>query len=259
MKCPKCGYMNDDNAMVCNLCGEITKKPQISGGANQKALICNAFPPIFIKPNTQYTVGRERSNSIVLVNDLVSRYHSTFIVDNDGITFVEDRGSRNGTLLNGVRIRERAKLKLDDKVTVGSYNIFYKNLNTTQAEQMPPGLADGTTLALGALGGPDGMVGSLAHMTMTELFTTLEYNAKTGLLSISHASDEGHVHFRDGNIIQASFKGLANLDAVYALLGLKEGVFEFVSKDLDGMSNELPLTTQQILLEYARNLDERQT
>lgn len=257
MKCPKCGYMNDDNSMVCNLCGEIIKKSSLNAGGQDRALICNAFPPIFIKPNTQYTIGRERSNSIVLVNDLVSRFHSCLIVDNEGAVFAEDRGSRNGTLVNGVRIRERTKLKIDDKVTVGSYNIFYKNLNVAQAEQIPMGLADGTTLALGALGGPDGMVGSLSHMSMTELFTTLEYNAKTGLLSVSQASDEGKVFFRDGNILQADFKGFKNLDAVYALLRLKEGVFEFVNKDLVDMQSMIPLTTQQILLEYARNLDER--
>lgn len=202
------------------------------------------------------SVGK-KSNAIVLVNDLVSRYHSAIIIDAEGLASVEDRGSRNGTLVNGVKIRERTALKLDDKVTIGSYNIFYKNLSTSQAEDMPAGLADGTTLALGALGGPDGMVGSLSHMSMTELFTTLEYNGKTGILSISHSDAEGKVFFKDGNIIRCEYKGLLNLEAIYRLLKLQEGVFEFVAKDLSSRPSEIPLTTQQILLEYARGLDKR--
>ena len=100
------------------------------------------------------------------------------------------------------------------------------------------------------------MVGSLSHMSMTELYTTLEYNGKTGVLSVSHSDAEGKVYFKDGNSIRCEYKEMLNLDAIYALLKLTEGVFEFVAKDLSSMPSELNLTTQQILLEYARNLDE---
>lgn len=220
----------------------------------QYALTSNAFPPIPLQKNTLYTIGRDQGNTIVLIDDLVSRFHSSILVDIDGNVFVEDRNSRNGTLLNGNRIRQRTQLQIDDKVTVGTYQIFFKNL-TTAPKQPNLDEISSTTLALNDLGSPDGMVGTLQLMSITELFTTLEYNEKTGVLLILHGGYEGSLYFRKGNIIRAEFKTLKNLDAVFAILALTEGTFEFKAQELGGMPSEIPLTTQQIFIEYARSLN----
>jgi pSer/pThr/pTyr-binding forkhead associated (FHA) protein len=219
------------------------------------ALICTAFPPIYLERNVQYTIGREQNNSIVLINDLISRNHSAIIIDLQGNAFLEDKGSRNGTMLNGIRIQKRTPLKSDDKITIGSYHIFYKEISTSPTENFIQPV-ETTTLALGELGGPDGMVGNLGQMKPTELFTTLSYNEKTGVLTISDHESEGSVYFRLGNPIQAHYKHWKHLDAIFNLLSLKEGIFDFIPKDISKFSSEIPLTTQQILLEYARKISQ---
>lgn len=223
--------------------------------SSQHALTCTAFPPIPLQPNTLYHVGRDASNTIVLIDDLVSRFHSSILVSPQGQVYVEDRNSRNGTMVNGNRIRQRTELQLDDKVTIGTYQIFYKNLATQKPFSTDE--LTSTTMALDDLGSPDGMVGTLQLMSMTELFTTLEYNEKTGVLMVISGLKEGKVYFFHGNILRASFGQETNLPAIFQILGLQEGTFEFQTQDLNGVPAEIPLTTQQIFLEYARSLDQQ--
>ncbi|MEK7485969.1 MAG: FHA domain-containing protein [Planctomycetota bacterium] len=220
----------------------------------QYALTSNAFPPIPLQKNTLYTIGRDQGNTIVLIDDLVSRFHASILVDLEGKVFVEDRNSRNGILLNGNKVRQRTLLQVDDKITVGTYQIFFKNLTTAPKSSNLDEISS-TTMALNDLGSPDGMVGTLQLMSVTELFTTLEYNEKTGLLLIFNGVNEASLYFRKGNIIRAEFKNLRNLDAVFSILSFLEGTFEFKSQEFEGMPNEIPLTTQQIFIEYARSLN----
>lgn len=63
-------------------------------------------------------LGRNETNHIVLSVDLVSRVHA-MIYEKDGIYYVRDLQSRNGTYLNGERIEEDTALHDGDTVKVG--------------------------------------------------------------------------------------------------------------------------------------------
>ncbi|MEK7485698.1 MAG: DUF4388 domain-containing protein, partial [Planctomycetota bacterium] len=219
------------------------------------ALVSNEFSPIYLNPG-QYTIGREQNNSIVLSDVAVSKLHTVLTVDLYGQVFIEDQGSKNKTLVNGIPIEGVVPLQLGSKITIGKFNIFYKDLNTAQLRKIPKTFLNHETVTL-KYDGKNAMIGSLSSMSITELFTTLESNQKTGILTVTDGVNEGRVFFREGKVIRCEFRGILNMNCIYKILKLKEGGFEFASKELNRMPDEIPLTTQQILFEFARNMDER--
>lgn len=64
------------------------------------------------------TIGRSRSNGIVLDDMLVSRRHVIITAEDDGL-LLRDLGSRNGTFVNGRRI-EQAQLEEGDRIGIGA-------------------------------------------------------------------------------------------------------------------------------------------
>jgi len=83
----------------------------------------------------QYAVGRNASCQIILDDALVSRRHALITVEGDEI-FVEDLQSRNGVLVNGVRIPEPTHLELGDVITIGSHELHLLQGYET-VERMP--------------------------------------------------------------------------------------------------------------------------
>ena len=69
----------------------------------------------------QYTIGKEKSNDIVIDNDItVSRSHAVLFEDNNGNVFISDSNSTNGTYVNGTRIKQKQKLNQLDVLKVGN-------------------------------------------------------------------------------------------------------------------------------------------
>lgn len=64
------------------------------------------------------TLGRARSNSIVLDDMLVSRHHARISADDQGL-IIEDLGSRNGTFVNGRRV-QTTRLHEGDRIGIGA-------------------------------------------------------------------------------------------------------------------------------------------
>jgi pSer/pThr/pTyr-binding forkhead associated (FHA) protein len=75
------------------------------------------------------TIGREPTNQIVVDDPEVSREHAAVLpVGRDHI--LEDRGSANGTFVNGARV-ERRILKHGDVIALGRFNLRYLNPRAT--------------------------------------------------------------------------------------------------------------------------------
>jgi pilus assembly protein CpaF len=71
-------------------------------------------------------VGRSaEGNTVRLSTRNVSRHHARFTVV-DGVPFVEDSGSLNGTFVNGVRLRSRRRLRDGDLVRIGDHAVLVK-------------------------------------------------------------------------------------------------------------------------------------
>ena len=69
-------------------------------------------------PKGEFLIGRSGVCHLVLDDPSVSRIHVAIINDGQHL-YVEDRGSRNGVLVNNALTRERLKLKDGDQISVG--------------------------------------------------------------------------------------------------------------------------------------------
>lgn len=69
-------------------------------------------------PDDSLTIGRSRSNSIVLDDMLVSRRHVVITADEEGL-LLRDLGSRNGTFVNARRV-EQTHLHEGDRIGIGA-------------------------------------------------------------------------------------------------------------------------------------------
>lgn len=97
----------------------------------------------------ELAIGRAEGNDLRIEKPAVSRRHAV-IVRTEGRFFVEDRGSFNGTFLNGVRIQPGVRLPLrhGDRIGLGSEGVVFSAPaqlsdleQTTSLQELPPPLA----------------------------------------------------------------------------------------------------------------------
>src|SRR5881409_1053009 len=94
------------------------------------------MPKIFLKFNEQVlkeipldkprlTIGRKPDNDLVIDNPAVSGHHA-LIFSEEGVFFIEDLGSINGTFVNDAKIHKE-KLKNSDRVALGAHVLIYQD------------------------------------------------------------------------------------------------------------------------------------
>lgn len=69
-------------------------------------------------------VGRDKDNSVVVADQKVSRQHASLTPIEDTFIII-DRGSANGTYLNGVLISQPVRLKDNDRITIGDTTFLF--------------------------------------------------------------------------------------------------------------------------------------
>jgi len=128
MKCPKCARPNDAEADRCSACGAalaIATLEVIQGDLPEKIF--------FLKPRN-YSVGRARTNELVVSEPSISKSHAR-IVYVDGHFFVEDLSSTHGVYVDGLKI-DRALLKAASELQLGSVTLRYASLAETSTDQI---------------------------------------------------------------------------------------------------------------------------
>ncbi|MDE3196054.1 MAG: SpoIIE family protein phosphatase [Acidobacteriota bacterium] len=82
---------------------------------------------------SRITLGRSSSADLAFPDDNgLSRQH--LAIENDGAGWtISDLGSKNGTILNGVRVAERTLLKSGDRVMAGHLVLIYDAVGTRQS------------------------------------------------------------------------------------------------------------------------------
>jgi hypothetical protein len=88
-------------------------------------------------------IGRDPDCHVTLDDPLVSRKHARILVSTDRVV-VEDLGSRNGVLLNGVSIRKPTPLRNADRMYVGTQCFVY-----CEVDEIPPSMPSRPTAELG--------------------------------------------------------------------------------------------------------------
>src|SRR5579883_3285708 len=88
-----------------------------------------------LKPGAN-SVGRQSTNSIPLKDSTLSRLHCEVILAGTVATLL-DKGSRNGTLLNGKKV-EAQVLQPGDKIQIGATVLWYEKKNVAAEKPAPP-------------------------------------------------------------------------------------------------------------------------
>ena len=101
-----------------------------------------------------------------------------------------------------------------------------------------------------------GMQGKLDDYNLIDIVQTLEQNKKTGVLTMYHGRDEGRIWFKDGEIYDARFRNIEDINAILKLMTWMEGDFtmSFTQEDYE---RKIMVDNQQILLDAIQYLDER--
>jgi hypothetical protein len=81
----------------------------------------------------QFLIGRSTDCQLSVDDPLVSRRHARLLVTDEAV-YVEDLGSRNGVLVDGVRIDGRYRLRDGSRVTVGA-----QEMTIVDAQRAPTG------------------------------------------------------------------------------------------------------------------------
>jgi len=70
-------------------------------------------------------IGRNRQNDVVLNDNLIGRNHAMLQQSGDGLFYITDLGSRNGTFVNGVRLAGPVTLRPADRVGIGNHEFIF--------------------------------------------------------------------------------------------------------------------------------------
>ncbi|MCA9601911.1 MAG: DUF4388 domain-containing protein, partial [Myxococcales bacterium] len=97
--------------------------------------------------------------------------------------------------------------------------------------------------------------GTLADMALVDLLQTIDVSRKSGVLRVSSTAGDGHLWFRDGQVVDAETKNLTGALAIYRILTWNEGSFELTFGRVD-RKGVLDMSTQALLLEGMRRIDE---
>lgn len=83
------------------------------------------------------TVGRSSQCTVPIREASLSRQHCEIVLKPDGVATLVDKGSMNGTLLNGKRVWEQA-LTPGDRITIGQVTLWYEVKKTAPAAAPAP-------------------------------------------------------------------------------------------------------------------------
>jgi pSer/pThr/pTyr-binding forkhead associated (FHA) protein len=226
--------------------------------------------PVHISANGKVTVGRADTNSLVLTEPRVSRFHAQIDFLQQSQTYaVSDMGSSNGTYVNGHKLRpldDAHQLANWDKIRMASCVFtarFVDDPEIIKREFKELGarvhleateLIDVATLQSSAH--QASISGDLEHLYAVELFQMFENARKTGILTLATDIGNGRFAFDNGQIIAAEFGSLVDDFAVFESLKISRGTFSFTSLREITEKQRITTVTTILLMEGCRLLDE---
>jgi len=232
--------------------------------ADELAYFVDWYPnkPVELKRDKVYRLGRGGGNEFFLPDYHASRVHAELRWN--GSAFVlKDLNSSNGTFVNGEQVTER-ELKPGDEIQIGSHVLRLRAESPARVaeefERQCREVQEWQTV-ISRRPAEGGLSGTIKDVRLSEVLQVLESGRKTGRLSIASAGAEGSIYVKDGRVVAADFsttdgsRTLADHEAVYSMLALDEGVFEFFGEDVS-FEPRIRESTQSLLIEGMRRLDE---
>lgn len=97
--------------------------------------------------------------------------------------------------------------------------------------------------------------GSLNELPLADIVQLVAVSGKTGMFSMTRASEKGYVYLQNGQITHAKVGETEGEDAIYALALWSQGTFQF-SPGVESESHTISRSNTNLLLEAARRSDE---
>ena len=217
-----------------------------------------------VLPFEEVVLGRDEECEIILDEDPVSRKHAKLLYHGSQPELL-DLGSTNGTFLNGKRVH-RAFLTDSSRVQVGSSNFVVEAAKDVTIESPPDGSVTPNGLASllqksknRSTPSPQqasAISGRLSELRLPSLLQMIESDRATGTLVILHGGQEGKLHIHQGVVRHASLDRASGLKALYRLMALDEGGFEFYIPGRNPGFDTVAGDMQKHLLEAMRQKDE---
>ena len=97
--------------------------------------------------------------------------------------------------------------------------------------------------------------GSLNELPLSDIVQLVAVSGKTGMFSMTRASEKGYVYLQNGQITHAKLGDVEGDDAIYALALWNQGTFQF-SPGVESDARTISRSNTNLLLEAARRSDE---
>jgi hypothetical protein len=239
-----------DNGPVTSAVG----KPSM--GASTWLFISRHQPALFLNGETiplssdrEYIIGRDPDTCSIVINDeRVSRKHAA-IYARGGRYFIKDFGSVNGTMVNRERIGSPIGLLPGDEIGVSTQKLLFVLHDQVLGSSTGPAAQKQSHFS-----------GLLRALRIPDLIQLLYGTQQTGMLTIEDLDGEpGRAYFAAGEIISAHYRNKADEEAVYAMVTIKDGHFEFLNENTPPPPKTIRNRTMPLLLEACRRADEGAT
>jgi pSer/pThr/pTyr-binding forkhead associated (FHA) protein len=213
-----------------------------------------------LRPNREIIIGRSSDLDMVLVEDMVSRKHAKITTD-DHVVTIQDLGSTNGTFVNGEKVR-KADLKDGDRILIGTSIIkivFVDGENTSHLTETEARSKMAVAANKRSASSPKSMAGSIEEIPLPDLLQLLSTSKKSGVLVVHSDRHVGKTFFRKGQIYFASIENQFNIGprkAMVRMLAWSHGNFELEPPDETAVLEEMDDSTEGLLIEGMRQLDE---
>lgn len=207
--------------------------------------------PIDLKPAESFTIGRSQHCNLTIPSPKVSRQHAE-IYWRGSQPFIRDKGSQNGTRIQGKRVSEKA-LEDGDEITIGPFICTYRMVDGVGSVGKVNESLDSMVRTEVMIG--DALAGTFDSMNPFELLQTLNFNQKTGTLEVFTPDNDAIVCFQDGNPTWAEAGSVLGDEALLQMLTWSSGEFNF-QPQLEEQGRNVENSMTNLLLEAGRRLDE---
>ncbi len=216
----------------------------------------------------EIVVGRSSDLDMVLVEEMVSRRHARIRMQ-DGVIYIEDLGSTNGTFVNGEKI-QAAELREGDRVLIGTSILKVVTVGVESSDSrrnpesfnVPRPAPPPRSASLSSSYQPEEaprMSGNLEEIPLPDLMQLFGTSRKTGVLVMRTESRIGRIYFDQGVVHYALIEGQTEvppIKAVYRMLDWHQGMFQLDPPEERKFDKPLDATVQEILMEGFRQQDE---
>jgi hypothetical protein len=203
-------------------------------------------------------IGRVSDVDVLLLDEKVSRKHAK-ISTHGGKVMIEDLASRNGTFVNGARIRN-TELKEGDQIIIGSSTIKLLSVNEIKPRAMPTAAPAGApTPEAKAAAGSALISGSIREMPLPDLLQLFTSSRKSGVMTIRSDRGVGKLYLREGQVYHAEIESnpvVKAHKAFYRMFAWTDGTFDLRPAGDHRVPEEITESTTSLILEGVRQLDE---